>query len=99
MTSLAAAQAAAESIHPSEGILCHSITAEQPAPRSDDSNGKVCADCCCIGCLTVAAAVLPPLAATAVPRGLSGWRAPLVRFGVLDGAKFNSHRPRGPPLA
>jgi hypothetical protein len=40
MTSLATAQAAAEAINPSESIFCHSSPGIQPAPRSDDSNGK-----------------------------------------------------------
>ncbi|HET8921250.1 MAG TPA: hypothetical protein VFN27_16445 [Xanthobacteraceae bacterium] len=94
-----AARAAADAIAQPDNAICHSVVADQPASSPDGTGNAVCADCCCIGCLTMAAAVPPPLAAAAVPRAFSRWRAPLTRFGVLDGAKFNSHRPRGPPQA
>jgi hypothetical protein len=100
MTSLAAAQAAAESIHPSEGILCHSgSAAEQPAPRSGDSNGKVCVESCCIGCLVGAATVPPQSLAVAVPHSLSHRIATLTRLLLVASAEFNSYRSRGPPIA
>jgi hypothetical protein len=99
MTSMAAAQAAAEAIKPSEGILCHGNAAEQPAPRSDDSNGKVCVELCCVGCLVMAAAIPPQTLAVEVPHSLSQRIVTLTRLVLVAGAKFNSHRSRGPPPA
>jgi hypothetical protein len=98
MTSLAAAQVAAESIHPSEGILCHSGAAEQPAPRSDDSNGKGCVELCCVGCLVTAAAV-PPHSLAVVPHSLSHRIVTLTRLLLVASTEFNSYRSRGPPIA
>jgi hypothetical protein len=99
MTSLAGAQAAAEAIKPSEGILCHSSAAEQPAPRSDDHNGKVCVELCCVGCLVMAAAVPPQTLAVEVPHSLTQQIVPPTRFILVGGAEFKSHRSRGPPPA
>jgi hypothetical protein len=99
MTSMAAAQAAAEAIKPAEGVLCHSSAAEQPAPRSDDSNGKVCIELCCVGCLVMAAVVPPQALAVEVPHSLTQRIVTLKRLIVIADAEFNSHRSRGPPPA
>jgi hypothetical protein len=96
MASLAGAQAAAEAIHPSEGILCHSSAAGQQGPASDRSDGKICFDCC-IGCLVTAAAVPPQSLAVAPP--FSHRIAILTRLLLVAGAEFNSYRSRGPPIA
>ena len=99
MASLAAAQAAAEAIHPSEGILCHSSPTEQPAPRSDDSNGKVCVELCCVGCLVMTATAPPQTLVVEVPHSLSHRVATPRRLFLVADAEFSSHRSRGPPLA
>jgi hypothetical protein len=97
MASLAGAQAAAEAIHPSEGILCHSGAAGQQGPASDRSDGKICADCC-IGCLVTAAAV-PPQSLAVAPHSFSHRIAILTRLLLVASAEFNSYRSRGPPIA
>ena len=97
MASLAGAQAAAEAIHSSEGILCHSGAAGQQGPASDRSDGKICADCC-IGCLVTAAAV-PPQSLAVAPHSFSHRIAILTRLLLVASAEFNSYRSRGPPIA
>ena len=97
MASLAGAQAAAEAIHPSEGILCHSSAAGQQEPASDRSDGKICADCC-IGCL-VTAATVPPQSLAVAPHSFSHRIAILTRLLLVASAEFNSYRSRGPPIA
>jgi len=99
IANLSAAQAAAEAINQPDGVLCHSSATEQPAPRSDESNGKICVESCCIGCLTMATAVPPPVPAAALPPALSQRLAPLVRVALAGGTDFNAHRSRGPPPA
>jgi hypothetical protein len=82
------------------GVLCHSSVAAQPAPASDESNGKICLDySCCTGCLAMAAAVPPPIPAVAAPHSLSRRLAPLAHPVLASGTDFNVHRSRGPPLA
>ena len=56
IASFGAARAAAEAAAQPGEILCHSVAASQPAPSTDDSNGKVCVDACCVGCLALMAA-------------------------------------------
>ena len=95
MTGLATAQAAAEAINQPDSVICHGNGAAQPAPVPDENNGKICVDSCCIGCLSIAAAV--PLTA-AVPHSLSQRLALRTRFVLAAGTDFNAHRSRGPPL-
>jgi hypothetical protein len=99
IASFGAAQAAAEAINQPDGVLCHSSTAAaaQPAPRSDESNSKICVESCCIGCLALAAAVPPRELTAAVPHSLSQRFAPLKRFILIGSVDFNAHRSRGPP--
>ena len=99
MTSLAAAQAAAEAINQTDGVICHGNGAERPAPVPDENSGKICVASCCVGCLSMAAAVLPPTATAVAAHSLSQ-RPPLFsRFVLAAGTDFNAHRSRGPPLA
>jgi len=97
MTGFAAVQATAPQ---QDGVLCHSSDEVQPAPASNESNGKICVDySCCTGCLAMAAAVPPPIPTVAAPHSLS---QRLVRFAHVvpaSGTDFNVHRSRGPPLA
>jgi hypothetical protein len=99
ITNFSAAQAAAETTNQLDGVLCHSSVAEQPAPRSDESNGKICVDWCCVGCLTMATAVPSPMPAAALPHSLSQRLTPLVRVVLAGSTDFNAHRSRGPPPA
>jgi len=98
MTSLATAQAAAEAINQHDSVICHGNGAAQPAPVPDENNGKICVDSCCIGCLSIAAAVPTPVVTAAVPHSLSQRLALRTRFVLAAGTDFNAHRSRGPPL-
>ena len=94
-----AARAAADAIAQPDNVICHSVVADHPAPSPDGTGNAICADCCCIGCLTMAAAVVPPLVAAAIPHALSRRLAPLTGFVRITGVQSNAHRSRGPPLA
>jgi hypothetical protein len=98
IASFGAARAAAEAINQPDGVICHSST-ERPAPVPDESSGKICVDSCCIGCLTIVAAVPPPVVTAVAPHSLSQRPALLTRFVLVVGTDFNAHRSRGPPSA
>ena len=94
-----AARAAAEAINQPDGVICHGSGAERPAPVPDENSGKICVDSCCIGCLSIGAAVPSRVVTAAVPHSLSQ-RPPLLRrFVLAAGTDFNAHRSRGPPSA
>ena len=99
IASFGTARAAAEAASQPDAVLCHGGAAERSAPASDGSNGKICIDACCIGCLTMAATVPAPVAPAAVPHSLSQPFVPLARFILIGGTDFNAHRSRGPPPA
>ena len=99
MTSLVAAQAAAEVINQPDGIICHGNGAERPAPVPEENSDKICVASCCIGCLSIAAVVPPPSMTAAVPHSLSERPALFSRIVLAAGTDFNAHRSRGPPLA
>jgi hypothetical protein len=99
MTSLAAAQAAAEAINQPDVVICHGNSAKRQAPVPDESSGKICVASCCVGCLSMAAAVPPPTATAVAAHSLSQWPALFSRFVLAAGTDFNAHRPRGPPSA
>ena len=97
IASFVAARAAAEAINQPDGVICHGSGAEQPAPVPDENSGKICVGSCCIGCLTIVAAVPPPVVTPLVPHSLGQRPAPLARFVLAAGTDFNAHRSRGPP--
>jgi hypothetical protein len=99
LASFGAARAAAETAAVPGGIICHSILAGQPAPASDESNGKTCVGSCCVGCLMLMAA-LPPPPASAAPllQAPSHRLAPLDAAILTGGPGTKSHRSRAPPL-
>jgi hypothetical protein len=94
-----AARAAAEAVDQPQAVLCHNGGAEQPAPAPDETTGKICIAACCNGCLTMAVAIEPPVAAAIVPHALSQRLAPLMRFVLVGDVEYYSHSPRGPPPA
>ncbi len=99
VASFAAAQAAAEGAPQPDVMICHSSAGDQQAPASNQTDGKICADCC-IGCIASLATIIPPTVAPAGPPQLAFKRLDLpVRSVRLAGAKFNAHRSRGPPQA
>ena len=97
IASFVAARAAAEAINQPDGVICHGSGAEQPAPVPDENSSKICVGSCCIGCLTIVAAVPPPVVTPLVPHSLGQRPAPLARFVLAAGTDFNAHRSRGPP--
>ena len=99
IASFGAARAAAEAINQPDGVICHGSGAERPAPVPDENSGKICVDSCCIGCLTIVAAVPPPVVTPVVPDSLSQRPVLLTRFVLAAGTDFNAHRSRGPPSA
>ena len=99
IASFVAARAAAEAINQPDGVICHGSGAEQPAPLPDENSSKICVGSCCIGCLTIVAAVPPPVVTPVVPHSLSQRPALLTRFVLAAGTDFNARRSRGPPSA
>ena len=94
-----AARAAADAIAQPDNVICHSVVADQPAPSPDGTGNAICADCCCIGCLTMAAAVAPSATAVVIPQVFTTWLGPLAPSFFLPAAASKAHRSRGPPLA
>jgi hypothetical protein len=94
-TALAAAEAAAVP----GGIICHTLIGGQQTPSPADSNGKMCTDCCCVGCMMPLAAV-PPAPASAAPLlQASSHRIAAPAIAALDGGReAKYHRSRAPPL-
>ena len=99
IASFGAARAAAEAINQPDGVICHGSGAEQPASVPDENSSKICVGSCCIGCLTIVAAVPPPVVTPVVLHSLSQRPAPLARFVLAAGTDFNARRSRGPPSA
>ena len=99
ISSVGAARATAEAVNQPDSVICHGSSAERPAPAPDQNGGNFCVDSCCIGCLSIAAAVPPPVVAAAVLHSLSQRPALLARFVLAAATDFNAHRSRGPPSA
>jgi len=100
IASVGAGRAAAEAAAQPGGILCHGIVAGQPAPSSDEGNGKICVDSCCVGSLLLMMALPPPpVTAVALPQASSRALAPLTMWRLPANTVHSSARPRGPPLA
>jgi hypothetical protein len=99
IASFGAAQAAAEAATQPDSAICHGSAAERPAPASDESNGKICLDCC-IGCVTSVPTAVPPATSVVIVRHISITRLEPIAPGALIGsAAFSAHRSRGPPPA
>ena len=97
IASFVAAQAAAEVAAQPDVVICHSNLGNEPAPASDHTGGKICADCC-IGCITSLAMATPPsVPAARLPQSATKRLDLPVRLVRLDSAKANAHRSRGPP--
>ena len=97
--SFGSARAAAEAAAVPGGIICHTVIAGQPAPAPAENNGKMCADCCCVGCTMPLAAVPPAPAGVAPLRQASSHRVvPSVIAVLAAGREAKSHRSRAPPL-
>jgi len=71
MTSLAGAQAAqAEATAQPEAIICHSSSADQSAPASQDDNNNLCIKSC-VACITsLAMAIAPTVSGVRLPQSV-----------------------------
>jgi hypothetical protein len=99
IASFGAASAAAAAAAPN-GIICHTLVAGDQTPASGDTNGKHCADNCCIGCLMLMAAVPPPPAKIiGAPLSARQSIAPPQNIVLSGGLKTKDHRSRAPPPA
>jgi hypothetical protein len=78
-------------------ITCHTDAGGAPPPAGD-TNGKSCADSCCIGCLMLMADLPPPPTASVAIEQTQGYLLPTP---VADELPFDpqvrSHQSRGPP--
>jgi hypothetical protein len=99
LTSFGTARMAAEAAAlPGATVLCHNDTAET-APAQQDDGGKLCADCC-IGCLTLTAALPPPPLTIIAAIGSAGRILTAPPAGIVVAPAIGkSHRSRAPPLA
>lgn len=95
---LGAARAAAETTFDPAGAICHHSPTGRSDPLSDHRNGNTCIDCCCVGCLTPAAALPPPPAIATPARVAVTYRlAPRAIVPLLAARAAKSHRSRAPP--
>jgi len=98
IASFGGAQMAAVAAQPG-GVICHTDFAGGPAPFPGGSSGKICIDDCCVGSLTLTAALPPPpLTAVAIPQAASERILPRAIAVLVFGPETKSHRSRAPPL-
>jgi hypothetical protein len=98
LASFGAARAAADGTFDPLGAICHHSSAGQSVPLDRHSNGNVCIDCCCVGCL-MPLAVLPPPPAIVLPsQATISHRLVPIAFIALGGTRTaKSNRSRAPP--
>jgi hypothetical protein len=101
LASFTAARAAGEAAAAPGGVICHTLVIGQqaPSPSGDRTNGKLCVDNCCVGCLMLMAAVPPPpvkVAGAPQSAGKLLQPPPIAVLAVRPETK--SHRSRAPPL-
>jgi hypothetical protein len=97
--SVGSARAAAEAAAKADNILCHSNVAGKSAPLTDETNDRICADCCCVGCLTlIAAAPSPSAKIIPAPQSSHSIALPAIT-GLAGGPAAKSHQSRAPPRA
>jgi hypothetical protein len=98
LASFGTASAAAADITNSSGFLCHTAAGGPSSPADDQSNNKICAECCGIGCLMLTAALPPPPANAAPFAQASSHALPALAAARLGAAPVTkSHRSRAPP--
>jgi len=99
IASFGAAQVAAEALTQPSGVICHSAGADQPATSPEGTQGKICIDDCCVGCLAMPGALPPPPAIVAHPQASTERVATLTSFILVRTADSYYHRSRAPPSA
>ncbi len=98
LASFGAARAAAEGTFDPLGAICHHSATGQSEPLGNHSNGNVCIDCCCVGCLMPLAALPPPPATLApVPVAIRHHVVPVALLTLSGARSAKSHRARAPP--
>jgi hypothetical protein len=98
LTSFGTARLAADAATAPGAALCHTDPGET-APGQQDDGGKVCTDCCCIGCLMLMAA-LPAAPLTVTGAVAAGHVLIIPQAGsVAARGTSKAHRSRAPPLA
>jgi hypothetical protein len=98
LASFGIASVAAADITNSSGFLCHTATGGSSAPTDDQSNNKICAERCGVGCLMLTAALPPPPAnAAPLPQASSQSRAVVPAAWLAAAPVTKSHRSRAPP--
>jgi hypothetical protein len=98
LASFGAAQVTAEAFAQPGGVLCHNTAADQPASH-DGTQGKICVDDCCLGCLTIPGTLPPPPAVFAHLQSSTEHVATLTSFTLVRKAGSHYHRSRAPPAA
>jgi Protein of unknown function (DUF2946) len=99
IASFGAAQVAAEALTQTSGVLCHSGGADQPATSPEGTQGKICIDDCCAGCVAMPGTLPPPPAIVAHPQASTERVATLTGFILVRTADSYYHRSRAPPSA
>ena len=98
VASFGATQFAAEAVA-QPGVLCHNSIANDPATSPDGTNGKICIDDCCVGCLAMPGTLPPPTAVAAAPQSSTERVGTLTSFTLVRTADSHYHRSRAPPTA
>jgi hypothetical protein len=99
IASFAAAQVTAEAFTQPGSVLCHSTGAGQPATSPDGTQGKICVDDCCLGCLAMPGTLPPPPAVVAHPQSSTERVVALRSFILVRTAYSHDYRSRAPPTA
>jgi hypothetical protein len=98
LASFGAAQAEADAVVNPGSFLCHGAALGGAGIPSDQGNGRICIDCCCVGCLMPMVALPPPpLNVTPPSRAISIRILPGPVAGLIGVRAAKSHRSRAPP--
>jgi hypothetical protein len=96
LVSFGNARVAAAVVAGLDGIVCHTVPADQTAPL--ENTGKIAIDCCSIGCLMLIAGLPPaPAKASGLPQTAGQRLEPLPTAVLGVGRALKSHRSRAPP--
>lgn len=92
-----AARAAADLATTPGAVICHTVVAGDQAPVPASGQSNHCADNCCIGCLTLLAALPPTPKIAGVPLPISQPVRPPQIIVLSAGLQTKHHRSRAPP--
>jgi hypothetical protein len=99
VASWAAGSAAALAAAAPATVTCHSDGAGAPMPAQNDGSGHVCVDACCVGCMTLTAALPPPpLKAIGAPQSAARPLAATPAPAIAAATCTRTHQSRAPPL-